>query len=405
MKPWIVVLTTIFCAACSTESAVEAVPPSSAPPVAEAKAGNSVTFPSELQTSSGVAVLTVTSQAMPEVVRATARLTNDENHTWRVGAVAEGRIERVQANPGDHVEKGQLLAQMHSHDIHESRALYKRAKADLARAEGLEQYQAGVRDRAKRLLDLRAGSVAQLEQAETTLRNAQTDVHNAGIEVDRTRSHLTEVLGIPAEESEIPQGPIGDDNDLIPVKAPAAGVVLARNVTQGTVVNPASDLFVISDLSTLWAIAEVSEEFLGKLRIGMPVNVSVQAYPGQSFAGRIGKLGEALDPGTRTIKVRIDLPNSQRRLKPEMYADAEIQVGRGGSALMLPAEAVQDVRGESVVFVRVAPDRFEVRPVRAGKTVDQAVEILSGLQPRDEVVVKSAFILKSEFLKESLAGQ
>lgn len=406
MKPLFVVCLALLVAACSSEPPAEAVaPPSATPAVATTKATKSVTFSAEAQASSGLAVLTLSSQAMPEVVHATARLTNDENHTWRVGAVAEGRIERVQANPGDVVEKGQMLAQMHSHDIHESRALYKRAKADLARSEGAEKYQEGVRDRAKRLLDLRAGSVAQLEQTETTLKNAQTDVHNAEIEVERTRAHLTEVLGIPVEESEVPAGPNGDDNDLIPVRAPAAAVVLARNVTQGTVVNPSSDLFVLTDLSTLWAIAEVNEEFLGKLRIGMPVSIFVQAYPGQSFQGRIAKLGEVLDAGTRTIKVRIDLPNPKGRLKPEMYADAEIQIGRGGSALMLPSESVQDLRGDSVVFVRVAPDRFEMRPVKTGKTVDQSVEILSGLQAGDEVVVKSAFLLKSEFLKESLSVQ
>lgn len=404
MKCLMVVCLAVIFGGCSSEPPAEAVASPSATP-APSKAVNSVTFSAEAQASSGLAVITLTSQAMPEVVRATARLSNDENHTWRVGAVAEGRIERVQANPGDVVEKGQLLAQMHSHDIHESRALYKRAKADLARAEGVEKYQAGVRDRAKRLLDLRAGSQAQLEQTETTLENAQTDVHNAEIEVERTRAHLTEVLGIPAEESEVPAGANGDDNDLIPIKAPQAAVVLTRSVTQGTVVTPSNDLFVLTDLSTLWAIAEVNEEYLGKLRIGMPVSIFVQAYPNQAFQGRIAKLGEVLDAGTRTIKVRIDLPNPKGRLKPEMYADAEIQVGRGGSSLMLPAEAVQDLRGDSVVFVRVAPDRFEVRPVRTGRVVDQSVEILSGLEVGDDVVVKAAFILKSEFLKESLAGE
>jgi membrane fusion protein, heavy metal efflux system len=402
MKLLIVVCAALFLGACSNDPVAASKPESM--PAAKA-AANTVIFSPESQTSSGVSVIAISSQTMPEVVHATARLTADENHTWRVGAVAEGRIERVQANPGDVVQKGQLLAQMHSHDIHESRALYKRAKADLARAEGMEKYQEGVRDRAKRLLELRAGSVAQLEQTETALKNAQTDVHNAEIEVDRTRSHLTEVLGIPAEESEIPQGANGDDNDLIPVKAPAASVILTRSVTQGTVVTPSNDLFVLTDLSTVWAIAEVNEEFLGKLRIGMPVNVSVQAYPGQPFQGRISKLGEELDPATRTIKVRIDLPNPKGKLKPEMYADAEIQVGRGGPALMLPSEAVQDLRGESVVFVRTAPDRFEVRPVRTGKNIDSSVEIISGLQAGDQVVARSAFILKSEFLKASLSGE
>ena len=388
-------------ASCGNDPAQEA----KSTPEVPAKEVNTLTFSEALQASSNVAVIPVSETALPEVVRATARLTADENHTWRVGAVAEGRIERVLANPGDLVDKGQLLAQMHSHDIHESRALYKRAKADLDRAIGTQKYQEGVRDRAKRLLDLRAGSVAQLEQAETVFKNAQTDVHNAEVEVDRTRSHLTEVLGIPAEESEIPQSTIGDDNDLIPVRAPANGVVLTRNVTQGTVVNPASDLFLLTDLSTVWAIAEVNEEYLGKLRIGMPVNISTQAYPEQPFPGRISKVGEELDPSTRTIKVRIDLQNPKGRLKPEMYADAEIQVGRAGPALTLPSEAIQDLRGDTVVFVRVAPDRFEVRPVRTGRMINGSIEIVSGLKSGDPVAVKSAFILKSEFLKASLSGE
>jgi cobalt-zinc-cadmium efflux system membrane fusion protein len=404
MKVLILAGAALVLASCGNDP-VEAIQPAAAEAPVAAKAANSVVFSADLQARSGVSVITVSEQALPEVVHATAHLTADENHTWRVGAVAEGRIERVQANPGDVVKKGQLLAQMHSHDIHESRALYKRAKADLARAEGTAKYQEGVRDRAKRLLDLRAGSIAQLEQAETALTNAQTDVRNAGYEVDRTQAHLTEVLGIPADESEIPRGPDGDDNDYIPVKAPADGVVLSRNVTLGTVVTPSNDLFVLTDLSTLWAIAEVSEEFLGKLRIGMPVNVSVQAYPGQPFQGRISKVGEALDPSTRTIQVRIDLSNPKGRLKPEMYADAEIQVGRGAAALTLPSEAVQDLRGEAVVFVRVAADRFEVRPVRPGKTVNGAVEITAGLRAGDEVVARSAFILKSEFLKASMSGE
>ncbi len=403
MKVWILAGAALLLASCGGDP-VETAKPAAEVPVA-VKAANSVTFSQELQAGSGVAVTVVSEQALPEVVRATARLTNDENHTWRVGAVAEGRIERVQANPGDVVKKGQLLAQMHSHDIHESRALYKRAKADLARAEGTLKYQEGVRDRAKRLLDLRAGSVAQLEQAETTFKSAQTDVRNAGFEVARTEAHLTEVLGIPAEETDIPRGPDGDDNDYIPVRAPADGVVLSRNVTLGTVVTPSNDLFVLSDLSTVWAIAEVNEEYLGKLRVGMLVNVFVQAYPEQPFQGRVAKLGEVLDPSTRTIKVRIDLPNPKGRLKPEMYADAEIQVGRGGPAFTLPSEAVQDLRGESVVFVRVAGDRFEVRPVRTGKTVNGALEILAGLRAGDQVVTRSAFILKSEFLKASLSGE
>ncbi len=259
---------------------------------------------------------------------------------------------------------------------------------------------------APRLYDLKAGSLAILEQKETELRNAETDVRNAEVEIERTVRHLVEVLHVPVEESDVPPpSPDGEDNDLIPVKAPAGGVVLSRNVTPGTVVNPASDMFLISDLTSLWAIAEVSEEYLGKLRLGMPAKVFVQAYPNEPFLGRIGKLGEVLNPSTRTIQVRVELSNSRGRLKPEMYATTEIQIGSGTPGLVIPSEAVQEVRSQSVVFVKTAADRFEVRPVRAGRTLDNSFEILSGLTAGEEIAVQSAFILKSEFLKASLASE
>lgn len=386
---------------CSTK-APEALASSKVP---EARPDNTVTISAEGQKASGIATMTVQPQAAPEAIRATARLTNDENRTWRVGSVSEGRIVRIHANQGDVVGKNALLAEMHSHDIHESRALYKRAKADIARMQGVVEYQTGIRDRAKRLLDLRAGSVAQLEQAETELRNAQTDVHNAETELERTRTHLTEVLGVPAEESDVPQSGDGEDNDLIPVRSPATGVILARNVTPGTVVNPANDLFLVSDLTNLWAIAEVNEEYLGKLRAGMPVRAYVQAYPDEPFHGRIVKLGEILDPNTHTIKVRIDLPNAHGKLKPEMYADVEIDLGTHGMTIQVPSEAVQDIRGETAVFVRTSEDHYEMRAVRTGRMLQNSLEIVSGLKVGDEVVAKGAFILKSEFLKASLSGE
>jgi membrane fusion protein, heavy metal efflux system len=391
-------------AACSRHTDVPSVSVTSEVPAGKS-APTSVTLSVQAQQESGVTTAPVREQALPEVVRSTARLTNNENDTWRVGAVSEGRIVRIFANQGDVVNKNQLLAQMHSHDVHEARAEYKKAKANLARDKGVVQYARNQRDRAKRLYDLKAGSLAILEQKETELRNAETDVRNAEVEIERTVTHLVEVLHVPVEESDVPPSPDGEDNDLIPIKAPAGGVVLSRNVTPGTVVNPANDMFLISDLNSLWAIAEVSEEHLGKLRLGMPVKVFVQAYPNEPFLGRIGKLGEVLNPSTRTIQVRVELSNSRGRLKPEMYATTEIQIGSGMPGLVIPSEAVQEVRGQSVVFVKTAADRFEVRPVRAGRTLDNSFEVLSGLTAGEEIAVQSAFILKSEFLKASLASE
>jgi multidrug efflux pump subunit AcrA (membrane-fusion protein) len=379
--------------------------PAPAPPKAEPApaASREVVLDAAAQKQAGVVVETIADRSLPRVLRATARVALNENRTWRVGAVTEGRIVRVLANAGDQVTQGQILARMHSHIIHESRAEYGKAVAELARAKAAAAAALRQRDRAKTLLDLKAGSVEQVEHAETELRNAQAAVGSATIEVDRTRRHLVEFLEIPADHPEHPPGALNEeDHDLIPIKSPATGTLLARNITPGMVVQPSGDLFVVTDLATLWTIASVSEEHLTSLRPGMPARTYVQAYPNRPFSGKIGNLGEELDPTTRTVRVRIDTPNLDGRLKPEMYATAEIDLGGSDSALFVPQEAFQEISGETVVFVRRAPDRFEATSVRLGRTVGNSQEVIRGLKPGDVVVTRGSFALKSVLLKASL---
>jgi membrane fusion protein, heavy metal efflux system len=368
----------------------------------EKKDSGAVRMDDGAQREAGIAVVTVALRSLPQVIRATARVTQDENQTFRVGAVTDGRMTSVSANVGDAVQSNQILARMHSHDIHESRAEYQKAQAELKRAEAAEAFARKVRDRAKRLYDLKAGSLADADHAEAEVRNAQAVVANAKTEVERTRFHLEDFLGVPAVDRHGPAEQHTED-EMVPVRAPRAGTIVARNVNVGAVVNPATDLFLISDLKNLWAIAELHEENLAKIRPGMHVRLSVNAYPDQTFECRIVKIGEALDPVTRTAKVRLELPNPGMRLRPEMYGTVEIDSGTSDAAVLLPAESVQDVRGASVVFVRTAADRFELRPVETGRTRDGLMEIRSGLRAGDTVAVKGVFVLKSEFLKATLA--
>jgi membrane fusion protein, heavy metal efflux system len=367
---------------------------------------NVVALDAAAQRSAGVRVEKASERALPETIRASARLTNDENHTWRVGAITEGRVVQVLAAPGDFVEAGRPLARMHSHEVHDSRAQYQNAQTELVRASANHQYAQKARDRAKRLFELKAGSLEQVEHAEAELKNAEAALTTAQTEVERTKRHLIEFLGVPEEGGHDHQpGTESDERDLIPVRSPASGTVLTRNVTPGTVVTPANDLFVLSDLSSLWAMADVNEEYLAKLRVGMPVRVSVVAWPDRPFPGKIGKIGESLDASTRTVKVQVDLLNRSERLKPEMYATAEIGIGTSKPAVFVPEEATQEVRGQKVVFVRTGPDHFEVRPVETGRTLDGAVEIRRGVCAGEPVATSGTFILKSEYLKATLSGE
>ncbi len=391
--------------ACSKEAPppkVEAAKPE--PPSAPATPANQVILDQKMQQEARIATASVIERAAPQLVDANGRLTVNEVRTWHVGAVTDGRVVKALLMPGDPVRKDQVIAGLHSHEIHEARAEYRRSSQELTRLKTVLSYSQKQRDRMKRLFDLKAASLEQVEHAETEFKNAQTAVINAETEVERTRVHLVEFLQVsPDGHQEHTEGDTDHDGDLIPVKSPADGIVLERKVTAGSVVKGGDDLFIVTDPGSLWMIAAVSEDNVGKLRIGMPVKVRVQAYPDQVFEGRITRFGDQLDAETRTLPTRVELRNPARRLKPEMYATAEIAVGGGARAIVIPQAAVQQVNGQPVVFVRQAADRFEVRVVETTRNLDGMLEVARGLSAGEQVVVEGSYILKSQLLKGSLA--
>jgi RND family efflux transporter MFP subunit len=342
--------------------------------------------------NAGIVVDTASARTLKTTVEAGGKLAPDEQRTWRVGALTDGAVAEVRVNAGDTVRKGDPIAAIHSHDVHDSRAAYRRAETELQRALAAEQHALRLRDRARRLFDLKAASREQVEVTENDYRTAQSQVANARTELQKTEHHLVHFLGVPLE---------GGEN--VPIRAPASGLVTARRVTPGTVVSAGDEIATITDPSSIWMIAAVNEADLAHLRVGQNVRVKVRAWPDQPFTGKILRLGEQLDPDTRTLQVRVGLPNPGGRLKPEMYATAEIETARGREALFIADTAVQEVSGQKVVFVQTAPGRFQTRPVEAGRNQAGLVEITAGLKPGEHVVVKGAFALKSQLLASSLA--
>lgn len=391
---------------CSREAPKTAAP---AAGKAEEKGGpREVTLEAAALREANVRVGTAEQRRVPLTIRANGRLTANENTTWRVGAITDGRIIVADAKVGDRVEKGQVMARMHSHDIHESRALYRKAVSDFNRLQSNLEYARRQRDRVKRLYEMKAASQEQLDTSENELKNVTTALRGAEIEVNRTRLHLVEFLGIPAEGSEE-----GDHDpkveshpeDLIPVRAPASGIVLTRLITPGAVVPASGDMYVICDLSTIWVIAAVNEEFLSKVHPGMWARVKVQAYPERAFSGRVTKIDEKLDAETRTVQVRVEVDNRHGLLKPEMYAGVELDAGGSEEGLFVPQVAVQDVNGQSTVFVEKSPGRFEARPVELGQTLEGLIQIRGGLKAGERVAGEGSFILKSQLMKATLSEE
>ncbi len=393
-------LAALLLTACSREAApppkVEAATPAAAAPADE------IVLDQRMQREGRIRAAAVISRSVPEFVQANGRLTVNETRTWHVGAITDGRVMRAPVLAGDRVKKDQVLAGLHSHDIHEARAEYRRAAQELNRLKTVLSYSLKQRDRMKRLFELKAASLEQVEHAETEFKNTQSAVTNAETEVERTKVHLVEYLEVSLEGHTDSTGDAEHDDDLIPVKSPADGILLERKVTTGSVVKGGDEMFIVSDQSSLWMIAAIAEEHVGKLRAGMAVKVKVQAYPDLTFPGRIARFGDQLDSETRTLPARVELVNAGGRLKPEMYATAEIAIGAGARAILIPQDAVQQVNGQPVVFVRKAPDRFEARVIEPGRLIDGLQEVARGLVSGEEIAVEGSYVLKSQLLKGSL---
>lgn len=395
-------LALVLLAGCSRKTETPSLVEAAKPEPAKVESPKLVELDEKMQSQTALQVEELRMQAIESTLEVNGRLTVDEIHTFHVGAITDGRIVRVMVNPGDRVKRDQRLASMHSHDIHEARAEYRKALAESARLKTAISYATRQRDRYRRLYDLKAASLEQVEHAETELRNLQAAMSNSEAELGRTRLHLVEFLQVDPDDDHPHKEGEYDESDLIPVKSPADGIVLERKVTAGSVASAGEELFHISNLATLWMIAAVSEEHLGRMRIGQSVNVRVQAYAGDNFTGRITRIGDQLDAATRTVPVRVELANRGGKLKPEMYATAQIRTGASEPAIFVPESAVQQIDGNPVVFVSLGGGKFEPRPIDPGPAEHDRVIIRRGLNEGERVVTKGAYVLKSQLLKGSL---
>jgi cobalt-zinc-cadmium efflux system membrane fusion protein len=333
----------------------------------------------------------------PDVLRVSGRIALADNRTWRVGIRTDGLVVAVYAGVGDYVRAGQVLARYHADEVRDSRAKYHAAQAELARAQSGAALAQRNLDRAATLLELKAASQQQVDEARQDAVAAQSQVRSAQAEVDRLKDLLEDDLRVPAEPK------AGDDTaDQVPILAPASGYILEKNVTLGKAIDTMDDTFVIGDLSEVWMLASVRQDQLASLRVGQPARVTVAGSAGQTFEGRLVNLGQTLDPQTRTMQVRIVLSNSENRLRPEMLATAELPAGGSTMSVRVPSDSVQQIDGQDVVFVKTAADRFAVRPVQIAETRDGETPVLNGLKDGELVVTHGSFVLKSQLLRATL---
>jgi membrane fusion protein, heavy metal efflux system len=364
-----------------------------------AQTNDVVKISSDAQRRVGIQVQAVETQQVARDLSVGGQVQMDEEHTSHLGTIADGRITSVAVLPGAAVRMGSKLGDLHSHMVHETVGALAQAFADADRQRSAVAFATQAQQRYHHLYSIQAASLEESQRSDQDLLQAQKMLVDAETNVHMEREHLSELLQV-APESLTPTNLY--DKELIPMRSPIDGVIIARNVTVGQVVSTGFEAFVISNLHSVWVTAAVNEKDLPLVRAGVPAEVASQGYPDQIFHGRVAMIGDQLDPQTRTVPVRIVVPNPETLLRPGMFVTARITESQTHQALFVPEDALQDINGMRVLFTTSDGITFKARTVNIGTHSQGKVEIIDGLNPQDRVVVKGAFMVKSEMLKGTM---
>ena len=361
-----------------------------------AQANDIVRIPTEDQQRAGIQTAFVLVQRMPRMLSVAGQVAWDEQHTSHLGTVADGRITAVNVLPGAAVRRGQVLGSLHSHMVHETVGALVQAFAEADRQRGAVSFAKQAQARYQHLYSIQAASLEESQRSDQEVLQAQKMLVDAEANIHMEREHLSELLQV-SPESLNPANLY--DRELIPMRSPIDGVVIARNVSVGQVVDTGFVAFDISNLSTIWVTAAVNQQDLPLIHQGAAADVVTAGFPDQVFHGRVAMIGDTLDPETRTIPVRIVVPNPATKLRPGMFASAHIAEPETRDAVFVPEDALQNINGMPVVFVTTDGTTFQARTVNVGTRSLGKAEIVEGLKPGDRLVVSGAFIVKSEMLK------
>jgi cobalt-zinc-cadmium efflux system membrane fusion protein len=340
----------------------------------------------------------VAPQPIAGTIVATGKILVLEDRMANIGPVHEGRLVRLYAGQGSIVRKGQKLADLESADIDQAEADYLKALADYDNARRTSaaevKFAQATYDRTKMLYEKSITAGKNVEVAEHDLEMAKASAASVLAQTKATltsaRRHLL-ILGL--KDSDIDA--LASKSSLgavFSLTSPISGVVIERNGTIGATVGADANVFKIIDISRVWVDANVFEKDLERVRRGQEVKVSVPAFPGVTFSGRVILITSVVDPETRSVKVRTEVPNPDGRLKPDMFANVQIITDLHRAAISIPQEAVLDDGGKTVVFVSEGSG-YQKRPVNIGIQGNGRVEIIEGLQAGDKVVVKGNYPL------------
>lgn len=308
----------------------------------------------------------------------------------KVTPIAGGIVTRVAVELGSTVKRGQPLATVFSNEFADAQTKF------LSMGAMLDADHRKLR-RTQELVEIGAASRQELEEVTAVHATRETEVESA-------RQRLM-VLGLGPAHIRALQSP-SQIVSTVAVPAPIDGVVTARSANLGQVIGMGQEMFVVTDLSEVWAVGDLYEQDFASVQVGSAATVSTPAYPGLTLRGRVTYIDPRVEPATRTAKVRVEVPNRDGRLRLGMYLSIAFDTSTGQRVVLVPKAAVQSLGDRQVVFLPAKGEagKFIQRIVRLGEQRGESQVVLSGLQPGEIVVTEGSFLLRAEAARNAPSG-
>jgi len=320
----------------------------------------------------GIGTMTVHPTSIPDYLDLPAHIEADPTKVVHVYPPAGGRIIEMKVRPWDHVQKEQPLAVIESADLSRAVADYRKAIAD-------NEVKKNALERAQDLFDHHAIPEKDLQQAQADSRMSEADLAAAREQI--------RVFGMDPDHA----------STELSIVAPRSGVILDIGAAPGEYsksLDAPQPLCTIADISTVWALGDIHEDDLAAAKAGQEATVTLSAYPGGHWSGRVSVVSDAVDPTTRTLRVRVVLGNPGERIKPQMFGSIRL-LRASVQGIVVPASGVVREGNDAYVFVAIGQEKFERRSVTLGRTLGNSVEILKGVNAGDTIVSENPLLLRS----------
>jgi len=308
-----------------------------------------------------------------------------EQRIAKIGAPVTGRITDIDAVLGQYVQKGQALATLNSTELAQNQLVYIKALQQI-------DLQTKAVERARVLLEADVISKAEVQRREVELSAAKADLNAAGDQL--------QVLGM-SSQGVVNLSKTSKMHSFSTVTARISGTVISRKINLGQVVQPADELFIVADLSKVYAVAEVPERQIDLIEKGQEVDVLIPSINQKPIKGKLVYISDIVNPETRTVMVRSELSNLNREIKPDMLVSMLVQ-SKPIAKLSVPVKSIVRQNDKNYVFVQISANKYRLREVMVGDDYNGMLPIASGVEEGETIVADGAFHLNNERKRKEL---